>query len=50
MLSPLLINCAMDKILKEATEMLGIGLNMEYTPAGGLFLSYQDKTTASACI
>ena len=49
-LSPLLNNCVMDKILKEATEMLGIGLNIEYTPAGGLFLSYRDKTTASACI
>ena len=49
-LSPLLINCVMDKILKEATEMLGIGLNIEYTPAGGLFLSYRDKITASACI
>ena len=50
MLSPLLINCAMDKILKEVTEILGIGLSIEYTPAGGLFLSYRDKTTASSCI
>ena len=50
MLSPLLFNCVMDRILREATEMLGGGLNIEYTPAGGLFLSYRDKTTASACI
>ena len=50
MCCPLLINCTMDKILKEATEMLGIGLNIEYTPAGGLFLPYRDKTTASSCI
>ena len=50
MLSPLLFNCAMDRILREATEMLGGGLNIESTPAGGLFLTYRDKTTASACI
>ena len=49
-LSPLLFNCIMDRILREATEVLGGGLNIEYIPAGGLFLSYQDKTTASACI
>ena len=49
-LSPLLFNCVMDRILREATEMLGGGLNIEYTPAGGLFLSYRDKTTASSCI
>ena len=49
-LSPLLFNCVMDRILREATEMLGGGLNIEYTSAGGLFLSYWDKTTASSCI
>ena len=50
LLSPLWFNFVMDKILKEATEMLGGGLNIEYTPAGEHFLSYRDKTTASACI
>ena len=30
--------------------MLGGGLNIEYNPAGELFLSYRDKTTASSCI
>ena len=48
-LSPLLFNCVTDRILREVTEMLGGGLNIEYTPAGGLFLSYWDKTTASVC-
>ena len=48
-LSPLLFNCVMDRILREATEMLGGGLIIKCTPAGGLFLSYRDKTTASAC-
>ena len=33
-LSPLLFNCVIDMILKEATEMLRGGLNIEYTPAG----------------
>ena len=49
-MSPLLFNCVMDRILREVTEMLGGGLNIEYTPAGGLFLSYRYNTTASACI
>ena len=50
MLSPLLFNCVMNRILREVTEMLGGGLNIEYTRAGGLFLSYRNNTTASACI
>ena len=33
-LSPLLFNCVMDMILKEVTEMLRGGLNIEYIPAG----------------
>ena len=37
-LSLLLFNCVLDRTLREATEMLGGGLNIEYTPAGGLFL------------
>ena len=42
-LSPLLFNCVLDRTLREATKMLGGGLNIEYTPAGGLFLLYQDN-------
>ena len=49
-LSPLLFNCVMDKILKEATENLGGGLHIQYTTEGGVFLSYRDKTPAAACI
>ena len=49
-LSPLLFNCVMDKILKEATETLSGGLHIQYTTEGGVFLSYQDKTPAAACI
>ena len=40
----------MDRVLREATEMLGGSLNIEYTPPGGLFVSYRDKTTASSYI
>ena len=49
-LSLLLFNSVMDRILREAIEMLGGGLHIKHTSAGGLFLSYRDKTTASTCI
>ena len=49
-LSPLLFNCFMDRILREATEMMDGGLYVEYSTSGGLFLSYRDKTTALTCI
>ena len=49
-LSPLLFNCFMDRILREATEMMDGGLHVEYSTSGGLFLSYRDKTTALTCI
>ena len=48
--SPLLFNCVMDRILKDATDLLGGGLHITYTSAGGLFLSYRSITIASACI
>ena len=49
-LSPLLFSYFMDKIISEARARLGGGLHIEYSTGGGLFLSYQDRTTASACI
>ena len=49
-LSPLLFNCVMDKILRETMEMSGGGWNIEYTTTGGLFLTYRDKTPATTCI
>ena len=49
-LSPLLFNCFMDRILREAMEMTGGGLQVEYTTSGGLFLSYRDKTPLTTCI
>ena len=49
-LSPLLFNCVMDRILKEATDLLRGGLQIQYTLAGGLFLSYWSITTDSTCI
>ena len=41
-LSPLLFNCFMDRILREAMEMTGGGLHVEYTTSGGL-LKKQDS-------
>ena len=49
-LSPLLFNCFMDRVIKDMDETLGGGLHVEYTTSGGLFLSYRDKTEASAVI
>ena len=49
-LSPLLFNCFMDRIVREAMEMTGGGLHVEYTTRGGLFLSYRDKTPLTTCI
>ena len=49
-LSPLLFNCVMDRILRETLEMSGGGWNIEYTTTGGLFLTYRDKTPATTCI
>ena len=49
-LSPLLFNCFMDRIVREATKVMDGGLHIEYSTSGGLFLSYQHKTTALACI
>ena len=48
--SPLMFNCFMDRILREAIEMTGGGLHVEYTTRGGLFLSYRDKTPLTTCI
>ena len=49
-LSPLLFNCFMDRIVREAMEMTGGGLHVEYTTRRGLFLSYRDKTPLTTCI
>ena len=49
-LSPLLFNCYMDHILREAMKMTEGGLQIEYTTSGGLFLTYRDKTPLTASI
>ena len=49
-LSPLLFNCFLDKILREAMANLNGGLQIDYTTSEGLFLTYRDKTTASTSI
>ena len=49
-LSPILFNCAMDRILREVAGTLGERLQVEYTTAGGLFLTYHDRTEAATVI
>ena len=49
-LSTLLFICFLDHIVKDALSVLGGGFHVEYSTGGGLFLSYRDKTTASAHI
>ena len=49
-LSPLLFNCFLDKILREAMANLNGGLQIGYTTSEGLFFTYRDKTTASTSI
>ena len=40
----------MDRILKEVPGTFGGGLQVEYTTAGGLFLTYRDETEAATLI
>ena len=42
-LSPLLFNCFMDKILRETLETTPGGWSIEYTTTKGLFLTYREK-------
>ena len=49
-LSPLLFNCFMDQIMREALARLGGGLHINYTIGGGLFLTYQDQTAFTTCL
>ena len=49
-LSPLLFNCFMDRVLREALRMTPGGWKIEYTTTEGLFLSYREKTPCTADI
>ena len=49
-LSPLLFNCFMDKIIRETLEAAPRGWGIEYTTAKGLFLSYRENTPATTDI
>ena len=49
-LSPLLFNCFMDRVLREALKMTPGGWRIEYTTTEGLFLSYREKTSCTADI
>ena len=43
-LSTLLFNCVMDKIIREVMATLSGGLRIECTTNNGLFLTYRDRT------
>ena len=45
-LSPLLFNCFLDKILRERSRTLNEGREIGYTMNEGVFLTYRDKTLA----
>ena len=49
-LSPLLFNYFMNRILRKVTETLGGCHHIEYATGGGLFLSYRDNMSASSCV
>ena len=49
-LSPLLFNCFMDRVLREALKMTPGGWRIEYTTTEGLILSYGEKTPCTADI
>ena len=49
-LSPLLFNRVMDKIMREAMATLSGGLRIECTTNNGLFLTYRDRTPSSTYI
>ena len=49
-LSPLLFICFLDRIVKDVLSVLEGGFHIEFSTRGGLFLSCQDKTPASAHI
>ena len=51
-LSLLLFNCFMDKVLREVMVRLEGGLHIDYTIGGELFLTYRDQTafiTSARC-
>ena len=47
-LSPLLFNCFMDRVLRDTLETTPGGWSIEYTTTDGLFLTYRDKTTTTS--
>ena len=49
-LSPLLFNCFMDKILRETLEATPGGWSIDYTTTKGLFLTYREKTPTTTDI
>ena len=49
-LSPILFNCYMDNIMREASESLGGGINISYNTSKGLYLTYRDAVEGSTTV
>lgn len=45
-----MFNCFLDEILREVTKSLNGGLSIQHTMERGVFLSYRNKTPATAWI
>ena len=49
-LSPILFNCYMDSIMREASQSLGGGINISYNTRKGLYLTYRDAVEGSTTV
>ena len=49
-LSPILFNCYMDNIMREASESLGGGINISYNTSKGLYLTYRDAVEGTTTV
>ena len=49
-LSPILFNCCMDNIMREAIVSMGGGISMSYNTREGLYLTYRDAVEGSTTV
>ena len=49
-LSPILFNCYMDNILREAAESMGGGISISFNTKKGLYLTYRDTVEGSTTV
>ena len=49
-LSPILFNCYMDNIMREAAESMGGGISISFNTSKGLYLTYRDTVEGSTTV